>query len=109
MRAALLVLFLGLTASCDARMARVDRNTAAPSADLMVEIPLATGQAQAKTISVVQGFATAGSPPTPAAAMLVRTARVALEVSSLDSAIGAARDIVDRHGGFAAGLNRTWR
>ena len=106
MRATLLVLFLALTASCDARMAapRVDRNAAAPSADVMLEIPMATRQAQAKTISVGQGFATT---------MLVRTARVELEVSSLDSAIGAARHIVDRHGGFAAGLDRnlavSWR
>lgn len=45
--------------------------------------------------------------------MLIRMALVSLEVSSLDSAIGAARHIVHRNGGIAAGLNRnvaaSWR
>jgi len=45
--------------------------------------------------------------------MLIRMARVALEVRSLDSAIGAARHIAGLNGGFAAGLDRnlaaSWR
>lgn len=45
--------------------------------------------------------------------MLIRTGRVSLEVSSLDSAIAAARAVADRVGGFAAGLDRnvaaSWR
>ncbi len=45
--------------------------------------------------------------------MLIRLAHVSLEVASLDSAIGAARQIVHRNGGLAAGLNRniaaSWR
>ena len=116
MRTTLLVLLLGLTASCESRMAAPVRDDAALYYASPVALPTSAQQeAKVQTIAVAQGFAG----PEPAslraagAAMLVRTARVALEVSSLDSAIGRARNIVDRHGGFAAGLDRnlavSWR
>ena len=116
MRTTLLVLLLGFTASCESRMAAPVRDDAALYYASPVALPTSAQQeAKVQTIAVAQGFAG----PEPAslraagAAMLVRTARVALEVSSLDSAIGRARNIVDRHGGFAAGLDRnlavSWR
>lgn len=54
---------------------------------------------------------------TPALAMsstmLIRTARVSLEVDSLDGAVSAARDVANRFGGFVAGFARnsaaSWR
>ena len=117
MRTTLLVLLLGFTASCESRMAAPVRDDAALYYASPVALPTSAQQeAKVQTIAVAQGFAgpePAASPRAAGAAMLVRTARVALEVSSLDSAIGRARNIVDRHGGFAAGLDRnlavSWR
>ena len=118
MRTPLLAVLLCLTVSCDAQMARVNEDAAYRySNEASLAAPANTQQqAQVQTVYVGQGFATGGSkvsPRAPGTAMLVRTARVALEVGSLDSAIGAARHIVDRHGGFAAGLDRnlavSWR
>ena len=118
MRTTLLAVLLCLTVSCDAQMARVDEGNAHRySNEASLAVPAnSQRQADVQTVYVAQGFATGGpkvSPRAPGTAMLVRTARVVLEVSSLDSAIGSARHIVDRHGGFAAGLDRnlavSWR
>jgi hypothetical protein len=101
MRAQAIVALLVLTSACDAgRLAVPPGDTFEPNV-----ISLRAGEL-GDSAPVAHGLAVA----TP---MLLRTARVSLEVDSLDAAIGAVREAVARVGGYAAGFDRnaaaSWR
>ena len=111
MRAALLLSLLGF-AACTSDVgsrSHVEERQVLARSDGPAAVPAPDGYARASAMTVGASL----SAKQAAVTMLIRMARMSLEVNSLDSAIGAARHIADRNGGLAAGLDRnvaaSWR
>ena len=112
MRAALLLSLLGSACTSEMRAPNEERQ-AREEFQAQAFSAAAPSPSRGLARSVTDAAASKTRQDRRSVTMLIRMARVTLEVSSLDSAIGAARHIAGLNGGFAAGLDRnlaaSWR